>query len=130
MLWVALIITPLFCQLLKFITCDDMNLENLFRTGGMPSGHSALTSCLATISFIQVGWTLPTWICVVLWLLIFRDATGVRLAVGRDEDLLEKLAKKHHVKTKIKHVRGHTSAQAWVGTSIGIITTLFIHLVL
>ena len=130
MIWIALPLSALFCQIVKFVTCDDMSFKNFFRTGGMPSGHSALTACLASIAYIEAGWTLPTWICVVIWLLIFRDATGVRLAVGRDEDILEQLAKKHKLKTNIKHVRGHTVAQAWVGTAVGVVAAVFTHLVL
>ena len=37
------------------IVCKTWDLERLFGDGGMPSGHSATVSAMATMAFLQFG---------------------------------------------------------------------------
>ena len=96
----------------------------LFRSGGMPSGHSASFVAAATACGWARGFTSVE--CVILIcvsIIIIYDAVNVRYAVGEHGKLLNEIARSdNNVKTKPqKLVEGHTLPQAAVGILIGLV---------
>jgi acid phosphatase family membrane protein YuiD len=101
---------------------------------GMPSGHAALVTALATIIGLKQGFLSPLFaISFVLAIIIIRDAVGLRRYLGEHGKILNDLVKDlkeepdkpldynyPHLLEKI----GHTPAQATVGALIGFAVSL------
>lgn len=99
---------------------------DIFETGGMPSGHSALVMALTTSIYLIEGLSSAFLISVILAFIVIRDATGVRYSAGLQGQLLTKLLKKHKIKTKqAPHFAlGHTPMQAFIGSVVGVTAAL------
>lgn len=93
-------------------------LEDLMRSGGMPSGHTAtmlgITTYLGLASDFQ---SVEFALALVVTALIVYDATHVRYIVGEMGKKLNGLLAKGE---SLKIVEGHTVAQAIVGAMIGV----------
>ncbi len=92
----------------------------MFKSGGMPSGHTA--SFISAIAVLGYGWGYDTpifalAICVAL--VIIYDAVNVRFAVGEQGKLLNKLSSKAGEKT-LRVVEGHTLPEVLVGVLVGV----------
>ena len=75
-------------QVLKTIIHAIINkklvLERLFGDGGMPSGHSATVTALATISALTFGFdSFQFAVTALLAIIVCHDAMGVRLETGK-----------------------------------------------
>ncbi len=100
--------------------------------GGMPSSHSALFAALVTVVGLREGWgSFALAISLVMYLVVVRDAAGIRQHLGRHgqmlKDLLTEHAKDHHhtiphdtIVTRL----GHTPLQVVIGTICGIALAL------
>jgi acid phosphatase family membrane protein YuiD len=98
----------------------------LWRTGGMPSSHSALVCALTTsIAFIE-GIASNLFVFSFLFaLVVLRDALGVRRAAGLQARALnhlgrqtaEKLGLEFHA---VKEIQGHSPLEVVVGGFLGI----------
>lgn len=100
--------------------------ELLFwRTGGMPSSHSALVATLSTTIGFRDGIDSDIFILSLAFFLVtIRDAVGVRRASGIQATELNKLgttlSEKGIVKFKpIKEVHGHKPAEVAMGCVLG-----------
>lgn len=100
--------------------------------GGMPSSHSALFAALVMVAGLHAGWgSFELAVSVILYLVVVRDAAGIRQHLGRHgkmlKDLLTEHAKDHHHtiphETIITRL-GHTPLQVVVGTVFGIVLGL------
>jgi len=103
-------------------------LEALFwRTGGMPSSHTAVVICMtASIAFSEgLGSNLFA-VSLVIALVVIRDAMGVRRAVG----LLAKAFNHFGITsaeklggefTPVKEIQGHAPLEVIVGALLGIL---------
>ena len=94
----------------------------MFKSGGMPSGHTASFVALDTALGLIYGWDTPVFAVAVCATLIFiYDAVNVRYAVGEHGKLLNEIAESdNNPKTKPqKIVEGHTIPQVIVGAAIG-----------
>ena len=98
----------------------------IWRTGGMPSSHSSIVACLVTTIGFSEGITSNTFILsFVFFLVVIRDAVGVRRANGIQANVLNRLG--HELKDKeliaeykkIKEVQGHTPMEVIVGIILG-----------
>ncbi len=105
-------------------------IEEALRTGGMPSGHSAITTALTTSILLTEGITTSFIISLVLTIIVIRDSFGVRWSVGEQAIILKKILKHDHIKEKIKVVEGHTIKEVIAGTTIGIITSIIINAII
>jgi acid phosphatase family membrane protein YuiD len=102
-------------------------LESLtWRTGGMPSSHSALVTSMAATVGVKEGID-STMFIMSLWLvmIVIRDALGVRRASGVQARGLNLLGRNVAEKTGIeyhpvKEVHGHTPLEVAVGGFLGI----------
>lgn len=102
--------------------------ELLFwRTGGMPSSHSAITACICTIVGYRSGIDSDIFIlAIVFYLVTIRDAVGVRRANGMQARRLNEIGEILKEKglydefTKLKEVNGHSPMEAFVGSLLGL----------
>ena len=99
----------------------------LWRTGGMPSSHSAVVCSLTTSTGIIKGIDSDIFvICLIFSLLVLRDALGVRRAAGLQSKALNLLGKLTSEKLgtefrTVKEIQGHTPLEVFVGGVLGIL---------
>jgi len=134
------LITPFaiwFCiQLFKLIwdlvTTHKFNFKRILGAGGMPSSHSAVVTCLATMIGKAAGTDSYIFaMSVIFAFIVMYDAAGVRRAAGKQAKLLNKIAETPgltgvEVSEKLVEVLGHTPKQVFVGAIIGIIVGLIV----
>ncbi len=121
-------------QVLKAIINAIMNgkfsLDRLFGDGGMPSGHSATVTSLATMCGLVKGFdSVEFAIAMILAIIVMHDATGVRREAGKQAVSIIKIAEllndyfsehDEHIKTdKLKVLVGHTPLQVVCGALLG-----------
>ena len=99
----------------------------IWRTGGMPSSHSAMVSALASsVAFVE-GLDSNLFVITLMFaLIIIRDALGVRRSSGVQARVLNWLGRQASEKLKIefhpvKEVHGHSPLEVAVGALLGII---------
>jgi len=117
--------------LIKLFSGKIQSLSELFellfwRTGSMPSSHSAITACLSTMIGCNSGISSDIFILsFVFYLVTIRDAVGVRRANGmqarRLNEIGEIIKEKGLTKdfNKLKEVNGHSPMEAFVGSLLG-----------
>ncbi len=98
----------------------------------MPSSHSAVVTCLATMVGKSQGIETPIFaVSVVFAFVVMYDAAGIRRAAGKQAKLLNKIIETPglsgvQVSERLVEVLGHTPTQVVVGAIIGIIVGLII----
>ena len=122
----------LIAQVLKTILYARINKRldwrRLFGDGGMPSGHSATVSSLATVCALVYGPDSAIFaIAAVLATIVCHDAMGVRREAGKQAFILneiikafEELSQETLPEVKLKEFVGHTPIQVAAGILIGI----------
>jgi acid phosphatase family membrane protein YuiD len=98
----------------------------VWRTGGMPSSHSAVVTSLATSIAFAEGFSSNLFI-ITFWfaLVVIRDAMGVRRSAGLLARALNNLGRQAVEKMGIdfhtvKEIQGHTPLEVVVGGFLGI----------
>ncbi len=97
----------------------------LWRTGSMPSSHSAFVSSLCTTIGFRSGINSDVFVLSLgFFFVTIRDAVGVRRASGIQAKVIntigKKLAEKGIMEFKtIKEVQGHTPAEVFIGCLLG-----------
>ena len=70
----------------------EFSLERLFGDGGMPSGHSATVSAMATMSLLHYGiGSFEFAVTAMLAIIVMHDAMGVRLETGKQAEVINEL---------------------------------------
>jgi len=98
----------------------------IWRTGGMPSSHSAVVCAMATSVGIYEGINSNLFIfCLVFAMVVLRDAVGVRRAAGLQARALNNLGKQSAKLTgvefrSVKEIQGHTPLEVLVGSLLGV----------
>lgn len=116
------ILACLVAQVLKLITHrvtdGSWSWKRIASSGGMPSSHTALVAGLSTAVGLQEGLASPLFaICLVFWLVVMYDASGVRLAAGRHATVLNMIISEmppdHPVQDseRLRDSLGHTPRQ-------------------
>lgn len=127
-------ITYLFSLKNKDFRKWDVIETMIWRTGGMPSSHSAVVCSLATSAGITEGVSSNYFtFCLVFALVVLRDAMGVRRASGIQAKALNSLGKQLAEKTglefhSIKEIQGHTPLEVIVGAILGILIAALFYL--
>lgn len=101
----------------------------VFRSGGMPSAHTALVCALATAVAMMLGLNSVAFaIAAILAMVIMYDAAGVRQAVGRQSRILNRIVKelrekrpRDEVERDLREFIGHTQFQVIAGAILGIL---------
>lgn len=108
------------------------DFERLFGDGGMPSGHSATVSSLATYCALSIGPdSVEFAISMILAIIVCHDATGVRQEAGKHAMLIDQIInsfddiyKEQIPEIKLKKFVGHTFMQVFAGVVIGVVIAL------
>ena len=122
-------------QLLKAIIYAIQNgkfeISRLFGDGGMPSGHSAIVSAVATSCAMKYGLISDQFaIAAMIALIVMHDASGVRLESGKQARAINEIFE--HLRTyslnspreNLKEMLGHTPIQVFCGCAVGIIVAI------
>ena len=119
-------------QLLKTVIHAIENKKwdwmRLFGDGGMPSGHSATVTSLATMSALTYGaGSFQFAVTAILAIVVCHDAMGVRLETGKQAvkineilEAFELLAPDKISEANLKEFVGHTPIQVMAGILLGI----------
>ena len=122
-------IAQLIKTIIAFVKHGNLNLERMVGSGGFPSSHTALVAALTTAIGLQEGLQSSSFaIALVFSLIVMYDASGVRLAAGRQAAILNQLIR-HFAERKIqlkgdgkllKELIGHTPFEVFGGILLGI----------
>ena len=132
------IIAQLMKAVINLIVNKKFSLARLFGDGGMPSGHSATVSALATMVGLYKGFgSVEFAIAALFAIVVMHDALGGRRETGKQAMSIIKMAEllndyfsEHdkHIKTdKLKVLVGHTPLQVVCGALLGIAVSLVYH---
>ena len=108
----------------------EVLLTFFWKTGGMPSSHSALAVSIATSIAIREGPNTSIFILALFFaLVVIRDAMGVRRAAGLQAKALNALGKELNLRSGIpyrpvKEVHGHSPSEVIVGSLLGFFIAL------
>ncbi|HET7838597.1 MAG TPA: divergent PAP2 family protein [Rectinemataceae bacterium] len=103
----------------------DVLVTFLWRTGGMPSSHSALAVSIATsVAFVEGPNSSVCILAIFFALVVIRDAMGVRRAAGQQARVLNLISKELSSRFdlnfhQVKEVHGHSAAEVLVGSILG-----------
>ncbi len=115
-----------FKVLQELITTKKFNFKRIVGAGGMPSSHSAISMCIATMIGKSEGFDSSIFaLALIFSLVVMYDAAGVRRAAGKQAKLLNKIIETPglsnvQVQEKLVEVLGHTPIQVFVGAILGI----------
>jgi acid phosphatase family membrane protein YuiD len=118
---------------LGFFREKKFNFRWFVGSGGMPSSHAAGVSALATSVGVTYGFDSALFAIVLTFtLIVLFDAQGVRLATGKQANILNKMLddiywRKKLDEEKLKEFIGHTPIQVWAGTALGILISLLFY---
>lgn len=112
----------------NYLKNNKFDLSVFFKTGGMPSSHTASISALTTAIYFLEGISNLFIVCLIVSFVIISDAVGIRRAAGKQAKILNKIADEftHFRKLRTRRLYellGHTPKQVIVGILLGIIIT-------
>ena len=105
----------------------------LWRTGGMPSSHSALAISITTSVAFSSGLSSDIFALSFFFaLVVIRDAMGVRRSSGLQAKALNSLGiriqRRFHIPFKpVKEINGHTFPQVFAGSIMGFFIALAVN---
>jgi|TARA_B100001964_G_scaffold223674_2_gene269807 hypothetical protein len=103
----------------------EFDFNDWIVTGGMPSAHSALVGSLATIIWLNEGFSSLFFVVITFSLIVLRDAIGVRRSVGEEGKMIENIIKYENIKVdKFNYSLGHNPKEVLVGLLIGLIAAV------
>lgn len=103
----------------------------IWRTGGMPSSHTALVISLATTIGFREGVSSDLFIFSLFSaIIVIRDAMGVRRSSGIQAKILNevgaKMAETEDLPFKpIKEIQGHTPIEVFAGIIVGVLIGIY-----
>ncbi|MBE6757081.1 MAG: divergent PAP2 family protein [Ruminococcaceae bacterium] len=132
------LIAQVIKTIIHAIIYKKLDPARLFGDGGMPSGHSATVTSLATISGLVYGFaSFQFAVTAVLAIIVCHDATGVRQETGKQAVLLNELVRAFEALTtedlpemKLKEFVGHTPVQVLAGTLVGVLNAIGMYFLL
>lgn len=116
----------IFKVIYDLVKTKKFNFKRIMGAGGMPSSHSAVVTCVATMMGKSQGFDSPIFaLSLIFAMVVMYDAAGVRRAAGKQAHLLNKIIETPglsnvQVQEKLVEVLGHTPLQVIVGAIIGI----------
>ena len=118
------------------IVTKKIDFTRLVGDGGMPSGHSATVSSLATAAAIVYGpGSFQFAIAFIFAIVVCKDAMGVRLETGKQAAIINDIVESFNalmseklMDAKLKEFVGHTPLQVCMGGLLGILTGVLCNL--
>ena len=105
-----------------------LDLTRFLGTGGMPSSHSTVVTCLATCVGIKSGFDSTEFVvCCVLALVVMYDASGIRRAAGQQAKIINMIIDAwnerdpHEKQNRLKELLGHTPLEVCAGAILGVL---------
>ena len=129
--WAQLIKT-----ILHAVVTKRVDFTRLVGDGGMPSGHSATVSSLATAAALVYGLgSFEFAIALVFAIVVCKDVMGVRLETGKQAAIINDIVEAFNVLTseeklpdaKLKEFVGHTPLQVIAGILLGIVNAVLLY---
>ena len=115
----------LAAHIVKFVialTKGKHDLRIFFRSGSMPSSHTAVIIALATVIACREGLASVSFgIIATLGAIVIFDSLNVRRAVGEQGEVLATLTKKSFFSAK-----GHTPTEVIVGACVGLVVGILL----
>ena len=135
---IAWFVSQLAKLLIHWAIYKEFDLKRFVGDGGMPSAHSATVSSMATFTGIYYGFgSFQFAICLVLTIIVCRDAVGVRMETGKQAKIIneireyfEEIGKGTMNDVKLKEFVGHTPLQVIVGFILGMVVATVSSLIL
>ncbi len=136
--FMAVLLSWLLAQFIKFLlaklTHGDFFMGRAFKTGGMPSAHSALVSALTFSAGVQYGTgSIEFLIALVLTLVVSYDAMGMRAEINRHGRAIRELAAKVGGSADfdakypgIGDFQGHELVEVVAGLALGIVVSALV----
>lgn len=116
---VVLVLCEITKTLVEYARSGDWD-EGIFRSGGMPSSHSAFVTSLVIIVYQKLGMeSVEFAIAFVFACIVWYDAMSVRRAVGQQAEILNTLQRKQKLKIRL----GHSFAEVIAGIGFGAVVT-------
>lgn len=143
-LWIP-VLAWLVAQVLKTIINAAINkkvsFSRLVGDGGMPSGHSATVTALATMCGFGAGFgSIEFAIAVLFAIVVMHDALGVRRETGKQAQTIINITKmlnevfaeqnKEIKQEKLKVLVGHTPFQVICGAILGVVVAVIYQLII
>ena len=124
--------------ILYAVETKKLDINRLFGDGGMPSGHSATVTSLATFCGLNSGFdSFQFAVTAILAIIVCHDAMGVRLETGKQavaiNEILEAFELIHPDKiseANLKEFVGHTPIQVMAGSLLGILNAVVMFFVI
>lgn len=121
--------------LINAVVMKKLDWTRLFGDGGMPSGHSATVSSLATASALAYGTnSFEFALSAIFAIVVCHDAMGVRLETGKQAVMINEiiksfsfLAEEKLPEVKLKEFVGHTPMQVIAGILLGILNAFVMY---
>lgn len=112
----------------KKLQAKDIAFIMLWKTGGMPSSHSALVAALTSSIAIVEGFDSLFVLSFFLGLIVIRDALGVRRSAGLQSRALNVLGKQVSERlglhfSPVKEIHGHKWQEVAVGMILGLLVS-------
>lgn len=113
----------------KSTSFKDLVITFLWKTGGMPSSHSAMAVSLSVAIALTEGFSSLFILSMFFALVVTRDALGVRRAAGLQAKALNRLGSELAIKydisfKSVKEVHGHTAPEVGFGAVLGFFIAL------
>lgn len=116
---VVLFLSEVAKILVEYVKTGDWD-EGIFKSGGMPSSHSAFVTSLIIIVYQKLGMqSVEFAMAFVFASVVWYDAMSVRRAVGQQAEILNKLQRKQKLKIRL----GHSFAEVIAGIVFGAVVT-------
>ncbi|MBQ7416347.1 MAG: divergent PAP2 family protein [Oscillospiraceae bacterium] len=131
-----------YAQVLKtiifLIINKKLDFSRMFGDGGMPSGHSATVTSVATLIGIVYGTgSVQFAISLILAIIVCHDATGVRRETEKQAFIIDELVKAFEElaedklpEVKLKKFVGHTPVQVAAGILLGVANAVLMYYLL
>ena len=102
----------------------QIDIHRLFGDGGMPSGHSATVTAMATTAALEYGLDSPIFaVTAIFGIVVMHDAMGVRREAGKHAEVLNNLIASLNQDVPpeevLKEFLGHTPLQVCFGALLG-----------
>lgn len=130
----SLLVAQLMKSIISLLRYRSTSIREVFvtffwKTGGMPSSHSALAVSVAVAIALTEGFTNLFVLALFFALVVIRDALGVRRAAGLQANALNRLgselASTKGISFKpVKEVHGHSTPEVAVGSALGFFIAL------
>lgn len=130
----SLLVAQLIKSIISLLRSREANLKEVlvtffWKTGGMPSSHSALAISVTVAIALTEGFTNLFVLALFFALVVVRDAMGVRRAAGLQARALNRLGNELAARQGIgfkpvKEVHGHSTPEVAVGAALGFFIAL------